>query len=308
MVDSELFNEISSLLTEQNNPKTKNIDIASTYEILELINDEDKLVPDAVRAEILNIEKAVNLIVEAFKQGGKLYYIGAGTSGRLGIVDASECPPTFGVPFDMVQGIIAGGNDAIFKAKEGAEDKMENGAKEIIERNIFAPDIVCGIAASGRTPYVIGALKEAKKRNIKTIFLTTNTNHKALKHGVEADVTICPQVGSEVIAGSTRMKSGTAQKLVLNMLTTASFIKLGKTYGNVMVDLQLTNKKLKERAKKILMTLADVDYDKATNVLEECGGHVKTALVMLLANVDIVEARKLLNTANSIVKLAIENK
>lgn len=306
MTDNELFYEISLLATEQNNPHTRQIDIATTEEILHLINEEDKNVPFAVEKEIPNIAKAVEIIVEAFKQGGRLFYIGAGTSGRLGIVDAAECPPTFGTPPDLVQGIIAGGKEAVFRAQEGAEDNEEDGKKVIETYGIKPPDVVVGIAASGRTPYVKAAVLEARRRGIKTIFIATSPVEKVKELGVVADVFICPVVGPEVIAGSTRMKSGTAQKLVLNMLSTASMIRLGKTYGNIMVDLQLTNNKLRERAKKIIMDICNVDYQTAQNVLKESDGKVKVALVMLLGNVSKQEALKLLEESNGFVKIALK--
>lgn len=306
MTDNELFYEISLLATEQNNPSTRQIDIATTEEILHLINEEDKNVPFAVEKEIPNIAKAVEIIVEAFKQGGRLFYIGAGTSGRLGIVDAAECPPTFGTPPDLVQGIIAGGKEAVFRAQEGAEDNEEDGKKVIETYGIKPPDVVVGIAASGRTPFVKAAVLEAKRRGIKTIFIATSPVEKVKELGVVADVFICPVVGPEVIAGSTRMKSGTAQKLVLNMLSTASMIRLGKTYGNIMVDLQLTNNKLRERAKKIIMDICNVDYQTAQNVLKESDGKVKVALVMLLGNVSKQEALKLLEESNGFVKIALK--
>lgn len=306
MTDNELFYEISLLATEQNNPRTRQIDIATTEEILHLINEEDKNVPFAVEKEIPNIAKAVEIIVEAFKQGGRLFYIGAGTSGRLGIVDAAECPPTFGTPPDLVQGIIAGGKEAVFRAQEGAEDNEEDGKKVIETYGIKPPDVVVGIAASGRTPYVKAAVLEARRRGIKTIFIATSPVEKVKELGVVADVFICPVVGPEVIAGSTRMKSGTAQKLVLNMLSTASMIRLGKTYGNIMVDLQLTNNKLRERAKKIIMDICNVDYQTAQNVLKESDGKVKVALVMLLGNVSKQEALKLLEESNGFVKIALK--
>lgn len=308
MPESDLYNEIASLPTEQRNQASSDIDIASTYEVLKLINAQDKLVPFAIEAELPYIEQAVDRIVDAFKNGGRLFYFGAGTSGRLGIVDASECPPTFGTHPDMVQGVIAGGKDAVFQAQEGAEDKPENGALEVKKRNIKPPDIVCGIAASGRTPFVRGALDEAKKRGVVTILITT-TNRKKLKAmKMNADILICPDVGPEVVTGSTRMKSGTAQKLILNMLTTASMIRLGKTLGNVMVDLQLTNAKLKERAKRILIELTGVSYDEAVKYLDESHGHVKTALVMILAGAAYEEAKKRLQDADGFVKVAINKK
>jgi N-acetylmuramic acid 6-phosphate etherase len=306
MPENNFFKEISSLPTEQKNEKTRNIDLASTVEILEMINEEDMLVPLAVRKEIPNIALAVDAVTDAFNRGGRLFYFGAGTSGRLGIVDASECPPTYGTPPEMVQGVIAGGHKAVFRAQEGAEDLPENGAKEIIERNIIPPDIVCGIAASGRTPFVKGALNEAKKRKITTIIISTSDKEKLIELGVKADIYICPVVGPEAITGSTRMKSGTAQKLVLNMITTASMVRLGKTYENVMVDLELTNAKLQERAKRILMEITGVNYDKAAQYLDKSGGHVKTALVMLLAGVDAAEAKKMLDKAGGFIRKAVK--
>lgn len=306
MGETPLFKEISSLDTERINPDSVFIDQASPAEILKMINDEDKTVPLAVEKELPHIEKAVEYVVEAFKSGGRLFYAGAGTSGRLGIVDASECPPTFGVSVEQVQGIIAGGKEAVFIAQEGAEDQPGNGAKEIADRNIAPPDVVCGIAASGRTPFVVGALKEARKRNCKTIFITTASREKILKSDVKADVFICPEVGPEIIMGSTRMKSGTAQKLVLNMLTTASMILVGKTFGNVMVDLQLTNLKLKERAKRIVMLIAGVDYDAAARALEESGGSVKIALVIAMAGVSKREAENLIESSGGFVRKAVE--
>jgi len=307
MKDSEkraLFEQLKNLATEQRNPASMDIDSKSTIEILKIINDEDKKVPFAVEKELPYIAEAVDILVEAFKKGGRLIYVGAGTSGRLGILDASECPPTYGTPPEMVQGLIAGGYQAIRKAVEGAEDYEENGAKDIEESNVNEKDVVCGIAASKRTPYVIGAIKKAKELGAKTLFVTCVPRETFDVPFV--DVAICPYVGPEVIMGSTRMKSGTAQKLVLNMLTTASMIRLGKVYENMMIDLQMTNKKLVERSKRVVMTVTNVDYDTAEKVLKEAGGHVKTALVMILANVNAEEARKRLEKANGFVRYAIK--
>lgn len=306
MPETELFYEITSLLTEQRNPQSEEIDCLSTFDILKIINNEDKKVPLAVETQLPNIVKAVDLIVHSFKQGGRLFYFGAGTSGRLGILDASECPPTFGTPYEMIQGVIAGGKDAVFKAVEGAEDSPEDGVNEVITRNILPPDIICGITASGRTPFVRGALEEARKRNVPTILISTVNTEKLNEIGVVADVIIAPNVGPEVIAGSTRMKSGTAQKLILNMLTTASMIRLGKTYSNVMVDLQQTNNKLRERSKNIIMKLANLDYDTSERLLLESKGNVKTALVMALAGVDAEKAIKLLILADGFIKKAVQ--
>lgn len=300
-----LFDEISKLSTEQINPNSKNIDIQSTEEILSIINNEDKNVPLAVEKEIPYIAKAVDVIVEAIKNGGKLFYFGAGTSGRLGVVDASECPPTFGAPYDLINGYIAGGKEAMFVAQEGAEDFESGGEMDVIAAGVTSKDVVCGIAASRRTPYVIGAVKKAKEIGAKTLYITaTPRDTFNIK---EVDIAMCPNVGPEVVMGSTRMKSGTAQKLVLNMLTTTAFVRLGKTYENMMIDLQQTNKKLVERSKRIVMMITGVEYDDATKFLEITNGHVKTALVMIIANVDLDAANKRLKKADGFVRKAIEN-
>lgn len=301
-----IFEEISKLTTEQRNPRSMDIDAKSTIEILRIINEEDKIIPFAVEQELPYIEQAVEIIVEAFKKGGRLLYFGAGTSGRLGVVDASECPPTFGTPYGMIEGFIAGGKEAMFRAQEGAEDHEENGAKDIVKANVTNIDVVCGIAASRRTPYVVGAVKKAKELGAKTLFVTTNPRKDF--NIKEVDVAICPYIGPEVIMGSTRMKSGTAQKLVLNMLTTASMIRMGKVYENMMIDLQMTNKKLVERSKKIVMTITGLNYDEATEYLKKAKGHVKTALVMIKANVDYDEAQRRLKKADGFVRLAIAGK
>ncbi len=300
----DLFAEISKLHTEQRNKNSMDIDVQTTSEILKIINNEDKTVPLAVENELPYIEKAVELIVTALKNGGRLLYFGAGTSGRIGVVDAAECPPTFGTSRELIQGFIAGGKEAMFRAQEGAEDLEENGAKDVIKAKVKSKDVVCGIAASRRTPYVIGAVKKAKELGAKTIFITCNPRDEF--NIKEADIAICPYVGPEVIMGSTRMKSGTAQKLVLNMLTTASMIRLGKIYENMMIDLQMTNKKLVERSKRIVMTITGVSYEKAADILKKANGHVKTALVMIKANVSATEARTRLKKADGFVRKAIE--
>ncbi len=300
----ELFTEISKLATEQRNPRSMDIDNRPLPEILKIINNEDKLVPLAVEKELPFIEKAVEIIVSALESGGRLVYFGAGTSGRLGVIDAAECPPTFGTPDYLISGFIAGGKEAMFIAQEGAEDLEENGAKDVLKAEITNKDVVCGIAASSRTPYVVGALKKAKQIGASTIFVTCNP--RAELNFQEVDIAICPVVGPEVIMGSTRMKSGTAQKLVLNMLTTASMIRLGKVYENMMIDLQMTNKKLVERSKKIIMTITGISYDKASELLEKAGGHVKTALVMINAGVDIDNAKQRLIKTHGFVRKAIE--
>lgn len=299
-----LFTELSKLTTEQRNPHSMDIDARSTEEILKIINDEDKTVPYAVEKELPYIAQAVELIVKALKNGGRLLYFGAGTSGRLGVVDASECPPTFGTPYGMIKGYIAGGKEAMFRIQEGAEDYEENGAKDILLAQVTNKDVVCGIAASRRTPYVIGAVKKAKELGATTLYITCNPRENF--NIKEVDVAICPYVGPEVIMGSTRMKSGTAQKLVLNMLSTTAMIRMGKVYENMMIDLQMTNKKLVERSKRIVMTITGVGYDEASNYLQQAGGHVKTTLVMIKAGVSAEEARERLVKAVGFVRQAIE--
>jgi N-acetylmuramic acid 6-phosphate etherase len=301
-----LFQEISGLATEQINELSSNIDMMSTHDIITIINNEDSKVANSIQKEIPYIVQAVDALTERFKMGGRLFYIGAGTSGRLGIVDASECPPTFGTHPSMVQGIIAGGNEAMFSAQEGAEDSFENGAEIIREYGISAKDCVCGIAASGRTPFVRGALKEAKFIGAYTILITTNDREQLLSWNIEVDTIIAPHVGPEVIAGSTRMKSGTAQKMILNMLTTAAMIRLGKSYGNIMVDLQLTNAKLHERAKKIIMEIAKLNYEEASELLKASGGHVKTAIIMSLTDIPFEKAKQLLEKADGYIKRALQ--
>lgn len=313
METKELFHQLQKLSTEQRNENSMDIDARSIKEILTIINNEDKKVALAVETQLSYIAQAVELVVRAFLQGGRLIYVGAGTSGRVGIVDASECPPTFGVPFEMVQGMIAGGEGAMFRAVEGAEDKSEGGARDIDLKDVGPNDVVCGIAASMRTPYVIGAVMRGKERGAKTLYVTTNPRknlalpeYKQLSDAL--DVAICAEVGPEVVMGSTRMKSGTAQKLILNMITTTAMIRLGKIYENMMIDLQMTNKKLVERAKRIVMTITGIDYAAAENSLTSAKGHVKTALVMIKAKVDYDEATKRLQHANGFVRAAIEGK
>lgn len=303
-----LFKEISALDTEEINTEFENIDILSTEEILTLINEQDKLVPLAITSQIPYIAQAVEAVVSAFRAGGRLIYVGAGTSGRLGILDAAECPPTFGSNPDMVQGIIAGGREAAFRAIEGAEDLPEEGEKQIEILNISSNDVVCGLAASGRTPFVVAALKKAKELKAVTILISTNSREKIIEKGVNVDIMICPKVGAEVIAGSTRMKSGTAQKLILNMITTTAMIKIGKTYKNIMIDLKPTNNKLKERAKRILMIVTDASFDDAEKVLNETNYNVKISIIMLLCKIGMTEAEELLNKTNGKIREAMNYK
>ena len=298
----ELSESLARLLTEQRNPVSMNMDRLSTEEILRLINSQDKLVPLAVEREIPYIMRAVEMIVESFRKGGRLLYFGAGTSGRLGVVDASECPPTFGTDPKIVVGVMAGGHPAMFKSQEGAEDNPAQARKDVDAHGVTALDTVCGIAASRRTPYVVAAVTRARELGAKTIYITTNPRSE---FDIDVDVAICPEVGPEVLMGSTRMKSGTAQKLVLNMLTTTAMIRLGKVYENMMVDLQLTNQKLVERSKRIIMMATGVDYDRAGEVLEQAKGHVKSAIVMIKANVSLDEAQKRIEAANGFVRGAI---
>jgi N-acetylmuramic acid 6-phosphate etherase len=305
MSPPSLADQLARLLTEQRNPRSMELDRMSIAEVLRLMNAEDKLVPLAVEREIPYIEKAVDLVVASFRSGGRLLYFGAGTSGRLGVVDASECPPTFGTAPDMVVGMIAGGREAMFRSQEGAEDNEEQ-AKRDVEANSVGPrDTVCGIAASRRTPYVVSAVEHARVLGARTVYITTNPRSE---FNLQVDVAICPEVGPEVVMGSTRMKSGTAQKLVLNMITTTAMVRLGKVYENMMVDLQLTNRKLVERSRRIVMTITDVEYATASAVLEQAGGHVKTAIVMIKTGCSADEARKRIADADGFVRDAIELK
>jgi N-acetylmuramic acid 6-phosphate etherase len=279
------------------------MDESSTEKILSIINSEDAKVAGAVEKEIPHITIVVDEIVKRFGQGGRLFYVGAGTSGRMGIVDASECPPTFGTSPELVQAIIAGGNQAVFQAQEGAEDKPENGAEAIREHEVTSKDVVIGSAASKRTPFVLGALEAAFGIGAYTVLLTTNPR-ESLTFSFLSE-SICPVVGPEVLMGSTRMKSAVAQKMVLTMITTTVMVKLGKVYENMMVDLQLTNKKLEERSKRIIMIATGCDYDRANRLLAESGGHVKTAIVMERSGVSKEEAKSRLEKANGFVKQAL---
>lgn len=307
----KLFEQLNSLATEQRNLDSMRIDILTVEEILSLINREDQKVAWAVEKEIHHIARAVDIVVRAILDSGRLIYVGAGTSGRLGVLDAVECPPTFGTDPKTIQGIIAGGEAAMFRSQEGAEDKEENGAKDVDDKNVGSKDVVCGIAASLRTPYAVGAVKRAKARGAKTIYVTTNPQSmlespEFADLAQSIDVAICPEVGPEVVMGSTRMKSGTAQKLVLNMITTTAMIRLGKVYENMMIDLQMTSKKLEERAKRVLMTVTGIGYEEANKILLQADGHVKTAIVMVKARVSKEEAKRRLQEANGFVRLAIE--
>jgi N-acetylmuramic acid 6-phosphate etherase len=310
--NKQLFDQLRRLTTELRNPRTLKIDRLSIPEILESINREERTVTLAVRKEIRHIARAVEFIVKSLRSGGRLIYVGAGTSGRLGILDASECPPTFGTSPETVQGIIAGGTESVFRSREGAEDHEKDGMMAIQSKRVGKKDVVCGITASARTPFVVGAVKEAKRRGASTVYVTTNPRSILRKPDFAElrryiDIAICPDVGPEVIMGSTRMKSGTAQKLVLNMLTTAAMIRLGKVYENMMIDLKMTSRKLQERAKRVVMIATGVDYETAAGKLAEAGGHVKTALVMIKAGLTAKKARERLKKAGGFVHLAIRN-
>lgn len=298
-----LFDEVKSLATEQRNPASLSMDEMDSEGILRLINSEDAKVADAVGAEIPHISIVTDELVKRIKAGGRLFYVGAGTSGRMGIVDAAECPPTFGTPQDLVQAIIAGGDKAVFRAQEGAEDVHERGAQAIEQNGVTASDMVIGIAASKRTPFVLGALERSFKIQAYTVLLTTNPRESL--HFDFLSETICPVVGPEVLMGSTRMKSALAQKMVLTMITTTAMVRLGKVYENMMVDLQLTNKKLEERAKRIVMIATECDYEQAQRVLAEANGHVKSAIIMQKGSVSFAEAQQVLAQAGGFVKQAL---
>jgi N-acetylmuramic acid 6-phosphate etherase len=282
-------------LTEQTNPRSAQIDGLSSIEIVDLVNSEDRIVAEAVSQEREQIARAMDLVVDAFRAGGRLIYVGSGTSGRLGVLDAAEMPPTFGTDPDMTQGIIAGGYEALVRACEGAEDHPERGAEAINERGVGPNDFVMGIATSGTTPFVHGALARARELGARTGFLLCT--HPPSELLDTHDVVIAPLVGPEVITGSTRMKAGTATKLVLNTITTGAMVRLGKVYGNLMVDLQVTCEKLRDRGERILSNTLAVDRDRAAALLAAAGGHVKTAVVMGKKEVDAERARELLAEA-----------
>ncbi len=289
-------------LTEQRNPRTEAIDLASSLEIVDLMNAEDRLVPEAVHAARAEIARAVDLAVEAFRAGGRLVYVGAGTSGRLGVLDATECPPTFGTVPDMVVGIIAGGLPALTRSQEGAEDDTAAAVHDVDAHGINAKDVVLGVAASGTTPYVRAALGRAQRLGSKTGLLTCSEPPADL--AAACDVVIVVQAGPEGLTGSTRLKAGTATKLVLNTITTAAMIRLGKAYGNLMVDLMAWSEKLKDRGERIVMEACRVDRARARRAIEEARGSVKLAVVMARRGVDRETARRLLEEAGGMVRRA----
>lgn len=292
-----------SRLTEQRNPKSTKIDELDVLGIVDLINNEDRLVTAAVSDEREAIARAIELVEKAFQDGGRLVYVGAGTSGRLGVLDAAEMPPTFGVDPGMVHGVIAGGYQALVRSQEGAEDHLEDGAAAINNLDVGQRDFVLGIAASGSTPYVHGALSRARELGARTGFLLCTSPPAALLS--EHDVVIAPLVGAEVITGSTRMKAGTATKLVLNTITTGAMVRIGKVYSNLMVDLQVTCEKLRDRGERILSELLNLDQPAAAALLDRASGDVKTALVMGHLSIDREEALKRLDAAAGVVSMVI---
>ena len=298
-----LLQTLSTLITEQRNPNSMHVDSLSALEIVQLMNDEDKQVPVAIEKCLPQIAQAVECIVAAFQQGGRLVYIGAGTSGRLGVLDASECPPTFGVSPEMVKGIIAGGERALRHPIEGAEDSKAQAVVDLQTIQFSSKDVLVGIAASGRTPYVIGALEYAKSLGSVTVSIASNPN-SAMANIV--DIAIDTVVGPEVLTGSSRLKSGTAQKLVLNMLTTASMILMGKCYQNLMVDVQASNEKLKARAIRIVMQATDCDKALAEETLKQADQNAKLAIMMILSGLDRAQAEALLEKHQGKLQLALE--
>ena len=297
-----LLQTLSTLITEQRNPNSMHVDSLSALEIVQLMNDEDKQVPLAIEKCLPQIAQAVECIVAAFQQGGRLVYIGAGTSGRLGVLDASECPPTFGVSPEMVKGIIAGGERALRHPIEGAEDSKAQAVVDLQTIQFSSKDVLVGIAASGRTPYVIGALEYAKSLGSVTVSIASNPNSAMVNI---VDIAIDTVVGSEVLTGSSRLKSGTAQKLVLNMLTTASMILMGKCYQNLMVDVQASNEKLKARAIRIVMQATDCDKALAEETLKQADQNAKLAIMMILSGLDRAQAEDLLEKHQGKLQLAL---
>ena len=298
-----LLQTLSTLITEQRNPNSMHVDSLSALEIVQLMNEEDKQVPLAIEKCLPQIAQAVECIVAAFQQGGRLVYIGAGTSGRLGVLDASECPPTFGVSPEMVKGIIAGGERALRHPIEGAEDSKTHAVVDLQTIQFSSKDVLVGIAASGRTPYVIGALEYAKSLGSVTVSIASNPN-SAMANIV--DIAIDTVVGPEVLTGSSRLKSGTAQKLVLNMLTTASMILMGKCYQNLMVDVQASNEKLKTRAIRIVMQATDCDKALAEETLKQADQNAKLAIMMILSGLDRAQAEALLEKHQGKLQLALK--
>ncbi len=294
---------LKQMTTEGSNQNSKDIDTLSTLEVLKVINNEDKTVAFAVEKALQDIEKATDATIKAFANKGRLVYIGAGTSGRLGILDASECPPTYGTKKEQVVGLIAGGKKAILEPVENAEDNKELAITDLQNINLNANDVLVGIAASGRTPYVVSALEYAKKVGATNVAISCNLGSKIAEI---ADIAINVVVGSEVVTGSSRMKAGTAQKLVLNMITTTAMVKSGKVFGNLMVDVEATNEKLKQRQLNIVQEATGCSEDEALKALEQSKRHCKTAIFMLLSNLDVKEAEKILEKHNGFIRKALE--
>lgn len=295
--------EINQLTTEKRNPNTMHLDQMSVGQVLELMNKEDQQVPKAIAEALGQIEAAVETIIQSLKAGGRLIYFGAGTSGRLGVLDAAECVPTFGVSQDLVVGLIAGGEKAMVEAVEGAEDSLTLAEEDFKKLNLNANDTVVGIAASGRTPYVIGGLQYAQSIGAKTVSIACNQQAKI---SCFAQIPVEVDCGPEVLTGSTRLKAGTAQKLILNMLSTVSMIGIGKVYQNLMVDVQATNEKLAERSKRIIMAATECTYEDAVRYFEAANQNVKVAIVMILTNLDATEASQKINAANGFVNQVIK--
>lgn len=294
---------LDRLTTEQRNPASDQIDAMNSLDIVQVMNAEDAKITSAVAAEAETIAAAIDMIAAAFQQGGRLIYMGAGTSGRLGVLDASECPPTFSSPPELVVGLIAGGERALTNAIEGAEDREELATADLESIGFQEQDVLVGIATSGRTPYVIAGLKYAREQGAQTVALTCNQENLLAE---VADLTICPVVGPEVITGSTRLKAGTATKMVLNMLTTGAMVRIGKTYGNLMVDLRATNQKLIERSIRILIAFTDLSREAAEATLKLCQGELKTAIVHVKRDVSPDAARELLHQAEGHLRKVLE--
>jgi N-acetylmuramic acid 6-phosphate etherase len=294
---------LEKLLTEQPNPASENIDAKPLEEILRIINDEDRRVADSVAPQIPRIAAAVNGIVDRLGGGGRLFYIGAGTSGRLGVLDAAECRPTFNVPETMVQGVIAGGDRALARSSEACEDDRSAGVRDLMTRGFAPGDALVGIAASGRTPYVLGAIDAARRMGAFTVGISCTPNSELAR---AAEVAVTPLPGPEILTGSTRMKAGTATKLVLNMISTATMIRLGYVYGNLMVNVQPTNQKLLDRARRIVAAAAGVEIEEAARILTEAGNRVRTAIVMARLGVDAGEAESRLTAAGGRISSALE--
>lgn len=297
-----LIDNLASLVSEQRNSASMDVDLGSALEIVTLMNQQDKLVPQAIEKVLPEIAHSIDIISHAFSSGGRLIYMGAGTSGRLGVLDASECPPTFGVDDEMVIGLIAGGTSAMFKAQEGAEDNHQLGEMDLKNIDLTPQDVVVGIAASGRTPYVLGGLAYANQLGAKTIAISCNPDSPLAN---SATIAISPIVGPEVLSGSTRLKSGTAQKLILNMLTTASMIRIGKCYQNLMVDVKATNAKLIARTIRIVMQATDCQKDEAELALKECDYEAKTAVLMVLTGCKAQQARQQLQQKSGFLRRAL---